>query len=270
MIDVSTEPANAEVHAGNERCRTPCELEVRDPDGPITVVAEAPGHLTSAVSVPLAEFQVEGANQFRTSISLVLPGHTPAPEPPEPVAATPSDDSQYTPAEIAAALLPHRGELRACAPGWNGGLTLALVVDGETGLVSAASVRDAPTPQSSACMAERLRRVSFPPIGRGDRVITMPYDLTDPSTTLPATPSRQSIVRAFQRVEQQARACPSQGGTALVRVRLASDGSVTSVATSGVDFATAMCIEQAVRAQRFDAFSDASYSVNYPLRLGPR
>src|SRR5450755_5147340 len=100
-----------------------------------------------------------------------------------------------------------------------------------------------------------------------------------PGRTLGATPQNQSpltkqaVASGMDAIKAQVQACHSRFtpfGTATVKMRIESDGSVSSATVTGVfaDSPTGACIERAVKLARFPP--SQGLTTTYPVKLGGR
>jgi hypothetical protein len=88
---------------------------------------------------------------------------------------------------------------------------------------------------------------------------------------LPATPTRDDVVKAMSVLVPAIRGCAQgQSGLAPVSIVVHNDGRVESAAlSSGPFFGTASgrCMEGVVRRARFPRFSQASFRVQFPFAV---
>jgi len=86
----------------------------------------------------------------------------------------------------------------------------------------------------------------------------------------PVTPSRSDVIRAMRAVQGAVGACADTPLRANVRIVFGSNGRVRSAAVTSADIppGVASCVARAVRGARLPPFQQASFSVQFPFRLG--
>ena len=94
----------------------------------------------------------------------------------------------------------------------------------------------------------------------------------DPAN-LPDAPDRAAVSRALGGLMPRIRQCAGdQVGLATARIRVANDGSVSSVSIGGSPFGgtpQGTCMEGVVQTARFPRFRQSHFDVTYPFAIRP-
>lgn len=131
------------------------------------------GHREGAISALQQALRID-PNHQPAQQGLQALGGTPPPPPPPPAPVLPETPPRQA---IISTMRPLAGALRGCAPTYDGTVTFALTVVGDTGEVTGAVINagDLSGTEEGACMESVVRSAAFPRFTQGELNINYPF-----------------------------------------------------------------------------------------------